>query len=348
MCACRPSAQPGGNGHRISARDAVVLDMGLYETALCMLPSARAASGLLHTHALLSSSLAPSLSVQHSVPPLQKDGCAIDVPEPTQSASHSLQQKDAPWARPRSVLRGWSLSVSLSGVSNVSSRALRAAASARAHAASAASDVSCSSTGRPCACACAQVRLYQLLAPELLGRAVVFGAKLALPDSWRCIDSPYFAAPGTWVSIAQPWFGASMLQQVLKHSVHTHTHTCRHAERNRRPCNALTLCLSACHAGLCDVACQGDSVSDAGQPSRANVSACRPARLPSSAASSSMSLAALRALSLNAPLPGTHAAASLPEHSMPPAAARFPPVAFVFVAVEGSERLQQQQFSGIG
>lgn len=224
--ACRPSAQPGGNRHRTSARDAVVLDMGLYETALCMLPSAGAASGLLHTPALLGGSLAQSLSVHHSVPPLQEDGCVIDVPQPTQSASYSLQQ-DSPWARPLSVLRR-SLSVSLSGVSSVSSRALRAAASTRAHAA--ASGISCSS--RPCACACAQVRLYQLLAPELVGRAVVFGAKLALPDSWRCIDLPYFAAPGTWVSTAQPCFGAtvfgaSMLQQVLTHHVCTHTHTCR-------------------------------------------------------------------------------------------------------------------------
>lgn len=100
------------------------------------------------------------------------------------------------------------------------------------------------------------------------------------------------------------------------------------------------------------MASQGDSVPDAGQPSRANgcsVSTCRPARSPSAALapSRSMSVAALRALSLNAPLPGTHAAANLPEHSMPPAV-RFPPVAFVFVAVEGSERLQQQQFPGKG
>jgi hypothetical protein len=186
--------------------------MGQYETALCMLPSVGAAAGLLHTPAVLGSSLEQSLSVQHSVPTLQEDECVIEVPQPTKSVrSHSLQQ-DGPWSRPLSVLRR-SLSVSLSGVSSVSARVLRATASGRTRV----SDASCSS--RACACACAQVRLYQLLAPELLGRAVVFGATLKLPDSWRCIDPPYFSAPGTWVSIAS---AASMLQQVVTDCVHRH------------------------------------------------------------------------------------------------------------------------------
>jgi hypothetical protein len=43
---------------------------------------------------------------------------------------------------------------------------------------------------------CACVQLYQLLAPGLARRAVVFGNQLALCDSWRCLDPPFFAAPG--------------------------------------------------------------------------------------------------------------------------------------------------------
>ena len=41
-----------------------------------------------------------------------------------------------------------------------------------------------------------RLRLYQILAPELAGRGVVFGNKLAFRDAWQCVDSPYFAAPG--------------------------------------------------------------------------------------------------------------------------------------------------------
>ena len=40
------------------------------------------------------------------------------------------------------------------------------------------------------------VRLYQIVSPSLAGRAAVFGSHLALPDSWHCIDPPYFDAPG--------------------------------------------------------------------------------------------------------------------------------------------------------
>ncbi|KAF8071314.1 serine/threonine-protein kinase/receptor R818 [Scenedesmus sp. PABB004] len=40
------------------------------------------------------------------------------------------------------------------------------------------------------------VRLYQLLPPSLTGRAALFGNTLGIPDGWRCLDQPYFAAPG--------------------------------------------------------------------------------------------------------------------------------------------------------
>lgn len=40
------------------------------------------------------------------------------------------------------------------------------------------------------------VRLYQVVAPALAGRAAVFGSHLALPRTWHCIDAAYFSAPG--------------------------------------------------------------------------------------------------------------------------------------------------------
>jgi hypothetical protein len=40
------------------------------------------------------------------------------------------------------------------------------------------------------------VRLYQVVAPALAGRAAVFGSHLALQRTWHCIDAPYFSAPG--------------------------------------------------------------------------------------------------------------------------------------------------------
>jgi hypothetical protein len=40
------------------------------------------------------------------------------------------------------------------------------------------------------------VRLYQLVAPSLAGRAALFGQQLDLPPAWRVLDLPYFAAPG--------------------------------------------------------------------------------------------------------------------------------------------------------
>jgi len=42
-----------------------------------------------------------------------------------------------------------------------------------------------------------RLRLYQILPPSLLGRAKIFGNKLALKEEWVCVDLPYFAAPGT-------------------------------------------------------------------------------------------------------------------------------------------------------
>lgn len=40
------------------------------------------------------------------------------------------------------------------------------------------------------------VRLYQVLAPSLVGRGRVFGSRLALKDEWQALDVPYFDAPG--------------------------------------------------------------------------------------------------------------------------------------------------------
>lgn len=59
-------------------------------------------------------------------------------------------------------------------------------------------------------------------------------------------------------------------------------------------------------------------------------------------------------MSVNVSLPGVGADVGLGDVSAhhgsnkQPANLRFPPVAVAFVAVEGSERLQQQRFSGIG
>jgi hypothetical protein len=45
-----------------------------------------------------------------------------------------------------------------------------------------------------------QLRLVQLLAPALVGRAKVFGNTLALRPDMVCEDMPYFDAPGTGVA----------------------------------------------------------------------------------------------------------------------------------------------------
>jgi hypothetical protein len=38
--------------------------------------------------------------------------------------------------------------------------------------------------------------MYQILPPALIGRAKVFGNKLALKEGYVCVDQPYFSAPG--------------------------------------------------------------------------------------------------------------------------------------------------------
>lgn len=40
------------------------------------------------------------------------------------------------------------------------------------------------------------LKLYQLLAPNLVGRALVFGNNLALSDDVVELNAPYFKAPG--------------------------------------------------------------------------------------------------------------------------------------------------------
>jgi hypothetical protein len=40
------------------------------------------------------------------------------------------------------------------------------------------------------------VRLVQVLSPALVGRAHVWGNKLAVRSTWVCVDAPYFEAPG--------------------------------------------------------------------------------------------------------------------------------------------------------
>lgn len=40
------------------------------------------------------------------------------------------------------------------------------------------------------------VRLIQIVAPALLGRARVFGNQLQFKEDWACVDMPYFDAPG--------------------------------------------------------------------------------------------------------------------------------------------------------
>lgn len=168
-------------GRQQSARDAVVLDMGLYETPLCMLPSAVTNTTTLSTDPSVAVRMTHSVSTNHSIPPLQEDACVVAVldqhaqqPQPMQAQRQNL------WAR------------SLSMLSSVSAHALGTVPSSRTQ-----TSASVVSTGRRAqGTCCGQVRLYQLLAPELVGRAVLFGNKLAVCDTWRCLDPPYFAAPG--------------------------------------------------------------------------------------------------------------------------------------------------------
>jgi hypothetical protein len=41
-----------------------------------------------------------------------------------------------------------------------------------------------------------RVRLVQILAPSLVGRAAVWGNQLSLKSNWVCCDAPYYEAPG--------------------------------------------------------------------------------------------------------------------------------------------------------
>jgi hypothetical protein len=173
----RRSPQQPGSSKQPSARDAVVLDMGLYETPLSMLPSTATESGTLNQHAIFGRSTTRSVSTTASFQPVQEDTYIITLPAQMQLIQQ--QQQAGPWARSVSMM----LSVSGQALGAAASRAQRSM-----------TDVSTSSEAGMSGCG--QVRLYQLLAPELAGRAVVFGSKLALCDNWHCIDPPYFAAPG--------------------------------------------------------------------------------------------------------------------------------------------------------
>lgn len=157
---CRSSHQGSGRGCP-AARETIVLDMGLYETALRMLPLA----AVDHYATSRPSSCTSSLQHSHSS---------------TYGASRTASQSAL------AALRAISYGV-------LQERQLQPARS----------DVVAG--GFAC------VRLYQLLAPGLARRAVVFGNQLALCDSWRCLDPPFFAAPGKseWLgstSSKRAWF----------------------------------------------------------------------------------------------------------------------------------------------
>jgi hypothetical protein len=49
-----------------------------------------------------------------------------------------------------------------------------------------------------------KLRVMQLLAPELVGRAKVFGNQLALRADMKCQDMPYFDGPGTMTTPLGP------------------------------------------------------------------------------------------------------------------------------------------------
>lgn len=46
-----------------------------------------------------------------------------------------------------------------------------------------------------------RVRMVQVLPPSLVGRAHVWGNKLAIKSNWVCVDAPYFEAPGGFVAV---------------------------------------------------------------------------------------------------------------------------------------------------
>ena len=49
------------------------------------------------------------------------------------------------------------------------------------------------------------LRVYQIVAPALAGRAALFGNKLDLKAGWRALDEPFFSAPGVWCGAAVWW-----------------------------------------------------------------------------------------------------------------------------------------------
>lgn len=52
------------------------------------------------------------------------------------------------------------------------------------------------------------VKLYQVLPPGLAGRAALFGNTLCMPEGWKCLDQPYFAAPGERLGVSRTVVGA--------------------------------------------------------------------------------------------------------------------------------------------
>lgn len=180
MCVwCRASEGASSLAGRKRSRAATVLDMGLYETPLCMLP--------------------PALTTQHEpgsfLQPSQ--GSIAEGAAQLQGQQGPVQQLHASGGRSVSFMSGASSlrfglarlrsETTQSCVTDGSGNSIRAAAG------------------------CGHVRLYQLVTPQLAGRAVVFGSKLALCPNWRCLDPPYFSAPGAVASRATAQQGLSWL-----------------------------------------------------------------------------------------------------------------------------------------
>lgn len=146
---------------RRPSRDAIVLDMGLYETPLCMLP--------------------PTATLPADVA-TQRDSSRHSYARSLFKKQKSLGGQYLPAGR------------SMSFMSGASSRMFGTARLRSETGQSYLSDSSANSVRA--AAGCGHVRLYQLVAPQLARRAVVFGSKLALCPTWRCLDPPYFSAPG--------------------------------------------------------------------------------------------------------------------------------------------------------
>jgi hypothetical protein len=190
VCACR-SQQDSKKG---GARPAIVLDMGLYETPLSMLPS---------TASCMPSHEAPTtqVSLQLSQSINQWGGSALALQASTQAAQrHSNEwrpQQQQQWHPSVS----WNVASLGQRPSNNSSSSVGRTHSSLVGARSYHSGVQASvaeegSVSNRAGVSCGQLRLYQLVTPDLAGRAVVFGTELALCDTWRCLEPPFFAAPG--------------------------------------------------------------------------------------------------------------------------------------------------------